>query len=133
LGGQPPRPSSQTKPHHFLHQFVPVRGAVLAGMAKCYPRRGGRVGPVVPNPGDGGGGGRNAGPGGGLGGGVGVFHPPWPRAGSRDRPLPAPIDPLVEAHSRICPTCNMRIGSVPFPWFASTVGPGTTNKLGARA
>jgi hypothetical protein len=28
-----------------------MKGAVPAGVAQCTPRRGGRVGPVVPNPG----------------------------------------------------------------------------------
>jgi hypothetical protein len=50
-------PSSQSKPHHHAHQFAPVRGAVPAGAAQYPPWRGGRVGPVVPNPGDGRGGG----------------------------------------------------------------------------
>jgi hypothetical protein len=51
-----PGPCSHTKPHDLVHQFAPVRSAVPAGAAQCPTGRGGRVDPVVPNPGVGRGG-----------------------------------------------------------------------------
>jgi hypothetical protein len=32
---------------------------------------------------------------------------------SRDRPHPVLVDPLVEARNRSCPTCNLKLHSVP--------------------
>jgi hypothetical protein len=108
-----PGPSSQTKLHHLAHQVAPVGGTVPAGAVQCPPGRGHRVGSVAPNPGDGEGGG--AGPGSGPG--VGVSPQPRLRAGPQDRPLPVPVDPLVEACSRACLACNLRLPIDPVPFI----------------
>jgi hypothetical protein len=134
-GGAPPQPqSSQVPPwrraanplvrgFHVVNRDLPVRpdhiishtslllwGVLCRQVRPSAPSEEGVGWFLLPeNPGNGG----SAGPGGGPGVGVGVSPRPQPRSGSRDRPLPGPVDPLVEARSRTCPTCNLRIGSIP--------------------
>jgi hypothetical protein len=102
------------RPNHIILLTSSLLWGVLCQQVRLSappPGRGGRVGPVVPILGD--------------GGECWPWRRPWcwiwgfpqprPRAGSQDRPVPLPVDPLVEACHGSCPTCNFRICSVPVP------------------